>query len=69
MRWSLARPLNNLILSLDVDTGATLSGWTVNVNAKARYNVLAFISAIQNQRGALALVNALSFTQAAALTS
>ena len=50
-------PVKHLIFSLNVDTGATRSGWPVNVNAKARYNGLTFSSSIQNQRGALALTN------------
>ena len=50
-------PIKHLIFCLNVDTGATRSGWPVNVNAKARYNGLTFTSSIQNQRGALALVN------------
>jgi hypothetical protein len=40
-----------------VDTGATRSGWPVDVNAKARFNGLTFTSLIQNQRGALGLAN------------
>jgi PQQ enzyme-like repeat protein len=53
--------IKHLIFSLDVDTGATRSGWPVNVNAKARFNGLPFVSAIQNQRGALALVNGILY--------
>jgi hypothetical protein len=49
--------IKHLIFSLNVDTGATRSGWPVDVNAKARYNGLTFTSSIQNQRGALGLVN------------
>jgi PQQ enzyme repeat len=49
--------IRHLIFSLNVDTGATRSGWPVDVNAKARYNGLTFTSSIQNQRGALGLVN------------
>ena len=49
--------IKHLIFSLNVDTGATRSGWPVDVNAKARYNGLTFTSLIQNQRGALGLVN------------
>jgi PQQ enzyme-like repeat protein len=50
-------PIKHLIFSLNVDTGAIRTGWPVNVNAKANYNGLPFISAVQNQRGALALLN------------
>ena len=49
--------IKHLIFSLNVDTGETRSGWPVDVNAKASYNGLTFTSSIQNQRGALALVN------------
>ena len=49
--------IKHLIFSLNVDTGATRSGWPVDVNAKARYNGLTFTSSIQNQRGALGFVN------------
>ena len=46
----------HLIYSLNVDTGAIRSGWPVDVNAKARYNGLAFDSLVQNQRAALGLL-------------
>ena len=49
--------IKHLIFSLNVDTGTTRSGWPVNVNAKARYNGSTFNSSIQNQRGALGLLN------------
>jgi hypothetical protein len=49
--------IKHLIFSLNVDTGATRSGWPVDVNAKARYNGLTFTSSIQNQRGALGFLN------------
>lgn len=49
--------IKHLIFSLNVDTGATRSGWPVDVNAKARYDGLSFTSLIQNQRGALGLLN------------
>lgn len=49
--------IKHLIFALNVDTGAIRSGWPVDVNAKARYNNLSFTSSIQNQRGALGLVN------------
>jgi hypothetical protein len=49
--------IRHLIFSLNVNTGSTRSGWPVDVNAKARYNGLAFTSLTQNQRGALGLVN------------
>jgi hypothetical protein len=49
--------IKHFIFSLNVDTGTTRSGWPVDVNMKARYNGLTFTSTIQNQRGALGLVN------------
>jgi outer membrane protein assembly factor BamB len=50
----------HLIYSLNVDTGATNSGWPVDLNATARYstnniNTNIFTSATQNQRSALGL--------------
>jgi len=53
--------VKHLIFSLNVDTGATRSGWPVDVNAKARYNGLTFTSSIQNQRGALGLLNGIVY--------
>ena len=47
----------HFIYSLNVDTGATNSGWPVDVNATATYNGISFTSLVQNERGALALVN------------
>src|SRR6266481_864014 len=46
----------HLILSLNVDTGATNPGWPVDVNTAAHYNSITFASAVQEDRGALALV-------------
>jgi PQQ enzyme repeat len=46
----------HLIFSLNVDTGATNPSWPVDVNTAARYNNLTFDSAVQEDRGALALV-------------
>src|SRR5436190_8032905 len=47
----------HFICSLNVDTGATKPGWPVDVNATATYNGISFTSLVQNERGALALVN------------
>ena len=47
----------HFIYSLNVDTGATNAGWPVDVNATATYNGITFTSLVQEQRGALALVN------------
>jgi hypothetical protein len=46
----------HLIFALSVDTGATNTGWPVNVNAAAQYNGTVFTSVSQNQRGALAVL-------------
>ncbi len=46
----------HLILSLDVDTGVTNSGWPVDVEATATYQNLHFTAEIQQQRPALAIV-------------
>ena len=39
-----------------MDTGATNPGWPVDVNTVAHYNSITFDSAVQEDRGALALV-------------
>ena len=49
--------VKHFIFSLNVDTGATNTGWPVDVNARATYNGITFTSSIQNQRAALGLVN------------
>ena len=46
----------HFIYSLALDTGATNSGWPVDVEATASYNGLPFTAAIQLQRPALAIV-------------
>ena len=46
----------HLIFSLNVDTGAINPGWPVDVNAAAHYNSITFSSAVQEDRGALALI-------------
>ena len=51
----------HFIYSLDVDTGATTLGWPVDVNATATYNGTTFESRIQEERGALALVNGIVY--------
>src|SRR6476660_5067379 len=47
----------HFIYSLNVDTGATNTGWLVDLNATATYNGMTFTSLVQNERGGLALVN------------
>ena len=50
--------IKHFIYSVNVDTGATTPGdWPVDVNATATYNSMTFESRIQEDRGALALVN------------
>src|SRR5881296_1940290 len=51
----------HFIYSLNVDTGATKPGWPVDVNATATYNGISFTSLVQNERGALALVNGIAY--------
>jgi outer membrane protein assembly factor BamB len=48
--------IKHYILSLNVDTGATNSGWPVDVEATATYNGVTFTAEIQQQRPALAIV-------------
>jgi hypothetical protein len=45
-----------LILSLNVDTGAINPGWPVDVEATATYNGIHFTAAMQQQRAALGIV-------------
>src|SRR5881296_2030125 len=52
----------HFIYSLNVDTGATTpGGWPVDVNATATYNGMTFTSLVQEERGALALVNGIVY--------
>jgi len=51
----------HLICALAVDTGATVSGWPVDVDAGASYGETTFTSAIQNERGALAIANGIVY--------
>jgi len=51
----------HFIYSLNVDTGATNTGWPVDVNAAAMYNGILFSSLVQEDRGALALVNGIVY--------
>ena len=54
-------PKKHFIFSLNVDTGDTTAGWPVDLNATASYNGITFVSRIQNERGALALVNGIVY--------
>jgi len=51
----------HLIYALDVDTGATRSGWPVDVDASASYAGTVFTSVTQNQRGASAIVGGILY--------
>src|SRR4029434_5610383 len=42
---------------LNVDTGATNPGWPVDLNTTVSYQGIPFTSNVENERGALALVN------------
>src|SRR5437867_2530557 len=53
--------IKHLMYSLNVDTGNTNAGWPVDVNATANYNGMSFVSLIQEERGALALVNGIVY--------
>ena len=54
-------PRSILFTRLNVDTGATNPGWPVDVNATATYNGMTFTSLVQEERGALALVNGIVY--------
>jgi PQQ enzyme repeat len=47
----------HLIFALSLKDGSTLPGWPVDVSAAVSYRSTDFDSSVQNQRGALALVN------------
>jgi cell division septation protein DedD len=51
----------HFVFSLNVDTGDIIPGWPVDLNATASYNGIPFTSRIQNERGALALVNGIVY--------
>jgi putative pyrroloquinoline-quinone binding quinoprotein len=51
------RTKKHLIVGLSLDDGSTRPGWPVDVSATVRAGSLAFDSAVQNQRGALALLD------------
>ena len=47
----------HFVFSLNVDTGVTNPGWPVDLNATASYQGIPFTSNVENERGALAVVN------------
>jgi PQQ enzyme repeat len=47
----------HFVFSLNVDTGATNPNWPVDLNATASYQGIPFTSNVENERGALAVVN------------
>lgn len=50
------RTKKHLIVALSIDDGSTRPGWPVDVSAAVRAGEVRFDSAVQNQRGALALL-------------
>jgi PQQ enzyme repeat len=54
-------PKKHFVFSLNVDTGVTNAGWPVDLNAAANYNGTQFTSLVQEERGALALVNGIVY--------
>jgi outer membrane protein assembly factor BamB len=50
-------PNKHFVFSLNVDTGDTNTGWPVDLNATASYQGIPFPSNVENERGALGLVN------------
>jgi hypothetical protein len=50
------RTKKHLIVALSIDDGSTRPGWPVDVSAAVRAGAVRFDSAVQNQRGALALL-------------
>jgi len=53
-------PIKHFIFSLNVDSGLTNPGWPVDVNTVV-YNSITFNSLVQEERGALALVNGIVY--------
>jgi hypothetical protein len=51
----------HFVFSLNVDTGDINPGWPVDLNATVSYNGMPFTSRIENERGALALVNGIVY--------
>jgi hypothetical protein len=51
----------HFVYSLNVDTGVTNPNWPVDLNATANYNGTQFTSLVQEERGALAVVNGIVY--------
>jgi hypothetical protein len=47
----------HLLFALSIDDGKTRPGWPSDVSMTAKFGAVAFDSAVQNQRGALVIVN------------
>ncbi len=57
MTMSYTKTIKHLIFALTLKDGSTLSGWPVDVSTSVTFGNKAFNSLVQNQRGALSLVN------------
>ena len=55
------RTKKHLIAALSIDDGSTRSGWPVDVSATVQAGAVRFDSAVQNQRGALALLGGMVY--------
>ena len=51
----------HFVFSLNVDTGAINPGWPVDLDATVNYNGMPFTSNVENERGALALVDGIVY--------
>ncbi len=51
----------HFVFSLNVDTGAVNPGWPVDLDATVNYNGMPFTSNVENERGALALVDGIVY--------
>ncbi len=47
----------HMVYALSINTGAVVSGWPVDISAKVKDGNLAFDSSVQNERGALTIMN------------
>ncbi len=51
----------HFVFSLNVDTGVTNPGWPVDLNATVNYQGTQFLSSVENERGALAVVGGIVY--------